>query len=149
MSFTRSWGLAALLSLTAAVPGFGQFNAILQWVIQDTTGVVVSGAQVSLQNNGTQAKVDTTSNDQGFYRFNQLPSGAYTLTVSSPGFSSTTVNNVSIAADVPQSVNATLQPASVESSTTVTANAEPTLQTADASKSGTISSQANRDRHTF
>ena len=98
------------------------------------------GAHVKLVNTGTQATQDMTANDQGYYRFNQLPAGTYDLTVDAPGFQTASVTAVQVAADIAQSANATLQPGNVSSTTTVTASAVPTLQTADASVSGTITS---------
>lgn len=126
-----------------------QFSASLQGSVTDPSGAVVQGAHVKLTNTGTQATQDTTTNDQGFYRFNQLPAGAYDLSVDAPGFQTATVAGVQVAADLPQTSNATLQPGNVQTMTTVTASAVPTLQTADASVSGTISSQAIETLPTF
>ncbi len=119
-----------------------QLSASLSGVITDPTGAVVPGAHVKLLNDGTHATQDTTANDQGFYRFNQLPAGTYTLTIDAKGFQTSTVTGVQVAADLPQSANTTLQPGNIQSSVTVSASAIPTLQTADASLSGTISTQA-------
>ena len=138
---TKALPLLALFAL-AALPVAAQFNASVQGTIQDPSGAVVSGAHIKLVNTGTQATLETTTNDQGFYRFNQLPAGTYTLTVDAPGFQTSTVTAVQVAADLPQTANATLQPGTIQSTTTVTASAIPTLQTADASVSGTISSAA-------
>ncbi len=132
-----------------AIPALAQFNASLQGTIQDPTGAVIPGAHVKLLNNGTQATMDTTANGQGFYRFNQLPAGTYTLTVDAQGFQSSTISNIVIVADRPQSTDATLQPGKIESTTTVTAEAAPMLQTADGSVSDTISSAAVQDLPTF
>ncbi len=138
----------AFLSL-AALPVLAQFNASLQGTVQDTSGAVVSGAHVKLLNTGTQATLETTTNDQGFYRFNQLPAGTYTLTADAPGFQTATITQVQIAADLAQTKDATLQPGNIQTTTTVTASTVPTLQTADASVSGTITSQAIETLPTF
>ncbi len=148
MSRTRLL-LIVLLAGLYSVPMHAQYSASLQGTIQDASGGVIPGASVTLTNNGTQAKLQATANDQGFYRFNQLPAGAYTLQIGAAGFQTTTVTNIQIAADVAQTSNATLQPAAVESSVTVSATAAPALQTADASVSATIPSQAIQDLPTF
>ncbi len=137
------------LLVVASLPSMAQLSASLSGVITDPSGGVIPGAHVKLLNNGTQATQDTTASDQGFYRFNQLPAGTYTLTVDAPNFQTSTITGVQVAADLPQSANATLQPGNVQSSVTVTASTIATLQTADASMSGTISSQAVQDLPTF
>jgi hypothetical protein len=131
-----------VLLLAGSGCALAQFSASLQGSVTDPSGAVIQGAHVKLLNTGTQASQDTTTNDQGFYRFNQLPAGTYDITVDAQGFQTATISGVQVAADLPQSANATLQPGNVQTTTTVTAAAVPTLQTADASVSGTISSQA-------
>lgn len=143
----RLWILA--LSLLIAIPVFGQYRASLEGTIQDPSGAVIPNAHVKLLNTGTQATVETTANDQGFYRFNQLPAGTYTLTIDAQGFQTTTVSNIAVAADLPQTANATMQPGNIETTVTVSASAIPALQTADASVSGTVTSQQVEDLPTF
>jgi hypothetical protein len=137
------------VALLTAFSVFGQLNASLQGVITDPTGGLIPGAQVQLKNNGTNATMTTTTNDQGFYRFNQLPAGTYTLTVSAPNFQTNNVTNVAVAADLPQTADATLQPGNIQSEVTVTASSIPTLQTADASVSGTIGHEAVENLPSF
>ena len=128
---------------------FAQFNASLQGTVTDLSGGLVPGARVQLLNKGTGTKAEATSNDQGFYRFNQLPAGSYDLTVTAPGFQTDSVTNIQLAADLPQNANVTLSPGTVQTSTTVVASALPTLQTSDGSLSGTITSAALEDLPTF
>ncbi len=59
----------------SALPIWAQFNASLQGTVQDPSGAVVPGAHVKFVNTGTQATQETTTNDQGFYRFNQIAAG--------------------------------------------------------------------------
>ncbi len=138
-----------ILLSVLSIPLHAQFNASLQGVITDPSGGVVPGAHVKFINTGTQATQETTSNDQGFYRFNQLPAGTYDVTITATGFQSSTISGIQVAADLPQTANATLQPGNIQSSVTVTASSVPTLQTADASLSGTISSQAVQSLPSF
>lgn len=145
---SRGFRLTAFV-LIASAPLLAQLSASLQGVVSDASGAVIQGAHVKLLNNGTQAAQDATTNDQGFYRFNQLPAGTYTLTVDAAGFQTNTVTGVQVAADVAQSANATLQPGNVQSTTTVTASSVPTLQSADASVSGTITSDSIEKLPTF
>ncbi len=132
-----------------SLPLLAQFNANLQGTVTDTTGGVVPNAHIKLLNAGTQSTQEATSNDQGFYRFNQIPAGNYTVTIDAQGFQTFTLTDLHIAADVPQTANATLQPGNIQSSVTVTAEAVAALQTADGSVSGTITSQAIQTLPTF
>lgn len=138
---SRGFRLTTFVLMTS-IPALAQLSASLQGVVSDPSGGVIQGAHIKILNTGTQASQDTTTNDQGFYRFNQLAAGTYNLTVDANGFQTATVTAVEVAADVAQSANATLQPGNVQSTTTVMASAIPTLQSADASVSGTITSDA-------
>ncbi len=146
--FSRVFTLLTLF-ITSALSIYAQFNASLQGTVQDPSGAVVPGAHVKFVNTGTQATQETTTNDQGFYRFNQLPAGSYTVTVDAQGFQTSTVNNVQVAADLPQTTDVTLQAGNIQSTVTVEASAVPALQTADGSISGTITSQAVQQLPTF
>src|SRR5579883_595001 len=142
-------GFLTSLILFAGLSAFAQYNASLQGTIQDPSGGLIPHASVTLENNGTHAKFTTSSNDQGFYRFDHLPAGVYTLTVKATGFQTASITDLSLAADLPQSKPVTLQPGNVQTTVTVTAATTPVLQTADASVSATISSQAVMDLPTF
>jgi hypothetical protein len=54
----------------------------------DSTGAVVSKAQVTVHNNGTAAEHTTTTDDSGYYRVVTLQPGSYTVTVIHQGFAS-------------------------------------------------------------
>jgi hypothetical protein len=126
-----------------------QFNASLQGTITDTSGGLIPNAQVNLKNNGTSATVQTTSSNQGLFRFNQLAAGSYDLSVTAPGFQPSTITGIQVASDLPQNENVTMQPGTVQTTTTVSASALPTLQTSDASMSGTVTSAAIERLPTF
>ncbi len=104
---------------------------------------------MKLLNTGTQATEETTTNDQGFYRFNKVAAGNYTVTIDAKGFQTSTVENIQVAADLPETTDATLQAGNIQSSVTVEASAVPALQTADGSISGTISSRDVQQLPTF
>ncbi|MGH9582810.1 MAG: TonB-dependent receptor domain-containing protein, partial [Bryobacteraceae bacterium] len=135
--------------LFTSLPAAAQYNASLQGTIQDPSGGLIPNAGVKLENNGTHSTQKATSNNQGFYRFEHLPAGTYTLTVTAKGFQSTSLTDLSVAADLPQSRQVTMQPGNVQTSITVTAASTPVLQTADASVSATITSRSVEDLPTF
>ncbi|MGH9655993.1 MAG: carboxypeptidase regulatory-like domain-containing protein, partial [Bryobacteraceae bacterium] len=138
-----------VLLLFAAIPAAAQYAASLQVTIQDPSGGLIPKAAVKLQNNGTHITRNGTSNNQGFYRFDHLPAGTYTLTATAKGFQTASLTGLAIASNLPQSRHVTMRPGNVQTSVTVTASTTPVLQTADASVSATISSQAVEDLPTF
>lgn len=62
--------------------------------ITDTSGALVPGASVVVQNNATGLKRAVTSNGQGEYLIPSLPPGAYTLTINASGFGTYTASVV-------------------------------------------------------
>src|SRR5260370_740756 len=56
-------------------------SGTIQGTITDKSGAVVTGAQVVAKNKATDISRTTTSSDTGDYRFELLPVGNYTVTV--------------------------------------------------------------------
>jgi hypothetical protein len=54
--------------------------------VYDSNGAVVSNAKVIVRNNGTNAEKSVVTNDSGYYRVANLPSGTYTVTINQQGF---------------------------------------------------------------
>jgi outer membrane receptor protein involved in Fe transport len=59
----------------------------LQGTVTDATGAVVAGATVTAISLETGLQRSTTTNSEGFYRFNLLPRGEYTVRAAKEGFS--------------------------------------------------------------
>jgi hypothetical protein len=131
-----------LLGTLLWVPqAMAQFNASLSGTVTDTSGAVIPGATVSLKNNGTQVKRDTTTSGDGFYQFNSLPPGDYEVTVTAPNFKTASFDNVSVVAESPRSLDARLSTGGASETVTVNANEIPLLQTSDASIGGTLTGE--------
>ena len=62
-------------------------SAALTGLIQDGTGAVVNGANVTARNLETNQQTTTTSDNEGRYRFPYLRTGVYDLTIEAQGFS--------------------------------------------------------------
>src|ERR1039458_2808460 len=61
-------------------------SAALSGVVQDTTGAVIAGASVTLQNDASGAQRTSSSNGSGSFSFEAVPSGDYTLKIEEKGF---------------------------------------------------------------
>ena len=122
-----------------------QFRAGIQGTVSDPSGAVIPGVQVTLTNNETQKKQTTTSSGEGFYRFNGLPPGTYTVTASQKEFQTTSVENVRVTGDDVQGANLTLQPGAMTTSITVQGDAGSALQTENANVDVQLTAQAVRN----
>ena len=67
---------AAVLMLAGASPAWAQFDsAQISGAVQDTTGAVLPGVDVTLENVGTRQQRQATTNDGGIYTFSNIPVG--------------------------------------------------------------------------
>jgi outer membrane receptor protein involved in Fe transport len=61
-------------------------SATIQGTVTDHSGAVVAGAQVVAKNKANDVSRTTTTSDTGYYQFELLPVGTYTVTVTKSGF---------------------------------------------------------------
>src|SRR5215831_20088707 len=76
-----------LTSLTASMSGQSVSTSQVSGVVQDESGAVVPGAQITLTQTETGQVHKVTSNSAGNYTIPDLPSGPYSLEVTATGFS--------------------------------------------------------------
>jgi hypothetical protein len=134
-------GLCGLFVLLFSVTASAQFRAGVQGSVTDAQGGSVVGATVTLTFNDTGKTQQTTTSDEGFYRFSGLPPGSYTLTVEQPGFSKKTFENLAINAESIEGVNVTLETGGVAAEVTITDTLTPALQTENANLDKSITNQ--------
>jgi outer membrane receptor protein involved in Fe transport len=81
--------LVAVFAVTlGSVRTYGQAtaSATIQGTVTDHSGAVVAGAQVVAKNKGTDLSRTSTTSDAGYYRFDLLPAGVYTVKITKTGF---------------------------------------------------------------
>lgn len=100
--------LTIILTLTAAMFAQGA-NARLEGAILDPNGAVLSGARLSLRNARTGLVSEATSNNEGIFRFTELPIGEYELTASLQGFQKLVQKNINLLTGQVLSLNLTMQ----------------------------------------
>lgn len=141
LRFSRTIRLTlATVFLLAVGIARAQFNASLSGTVQDSTQAAIPGATVTLTNAATQQTKTQVTTSAGAYVFNELPPGAYSLTITATNFANSS-NSVSVAAETPRQLNITLAPASANQSVTVDADQVSLLQTADASIGNTLTDE--------
>src|SRR5262249_48640435 len=82
-------------------------NGLMTGTVSDTTGAVVTDAEVTVTNLGTSLTRHTTTNGTGTYILPQLPPGLYKVEVSKTGFAS--VGRERVELEVNQSVTIDFQ----------------------------------------
>ena len=112
----------------------------LAGTVTDSTGAVISGAQVRAVEEASGTTLQTISSSAGTFRFPQVSLGRYDITVNASGFQVKKMTGVQVNLQLTTAINITLQVGTTAESVTVEANT-PQLQTASSEISGTISAQ--------
>ena len=76
----------------------GQIGDFTGFVV-DPNGAFVSGASVTLINDGDKRERTTTTNDNGVFTFSGVSNGAYTLKIAAAGFKTFTLSKVQLSSD--------------------------------------------------
>ncbi len=74
----------------------GQNTGTISGTVQDQSGAVIAGASVKAVNPATNFSRETTSATNGFYRFDQLPVGTYSISAEAAGFKKSVTQNVAL-----------------------------------------------------
>jgi hypothetical protein len=93
--------VAAGLLLLCAASARAQFDsAQVSGVVQDSTGAVLPGVDITLVDTGTGAERRTVTNQSGVYTFPNVPVGTYKVDAALSGFRGTTKTGVQVNAGV-------------------------------------------------
>ncbi|HKV36085.1 MAG TPA: TonB-dependent receptor, partial [Pyrinomonadaceae bacterium] len=92
--------------------------------VTDQNGAVLAGAEIQATLSKTQLTRRTTTNAEGRYRLIQLEPGAYSINISSPGFATQTIKNVSTVSSQSLQFDVTLIPSTVVAEPVVITSAE-------------------------
>jgi hypothetical protein len=126
--------LLLITVLFGATGLWAQDSSSMTGVVTDSTGAVVPGAAVVLANKSTGIKVSTVTDSHGSYRFpNVPPAEGYSASFDHSGFSTFTVNSVTLSVGITRTQNATLQAGENQQVEVSAANQAVTLNTTDAS----------------
>lgn len=145
MSFQRSavrFGVLGVICVGLPVLMCGQASSsgTVTGTITDPTGASISGATVTLKNEGTNTARKLQTNTSGVYTFTNMPPATYELTVSASGFATEKVQNIVLQVAADRRVDVSLKVGTVSESVNVAA-AAPVLNTETASTGQVIETQ--------
>jgi Carboxypeptidase regulatory-like domain len=106
-----------LLSVTAMMLWFTAIQQLSAQVISgdlvgtvlDRSAAVVPGARVEATRTDTGVKYETKANENGEYRFNNLPVGIYSVSASALNFATSTVNSTAVELNKTSTLQITLE----------------------------------------
>jgi hypothetical protein len=137
--------LALLFAMMTTGLAYGQADqGTITGVVQDPSGAVVGGANVTLTNVDTGLVVKSKADGGGVYVFSPVKIGSYSVTVSAAGFETTTETNLHL--DLQQRLNVvvTLKPGAATETVTVTSEA-PLMQTQESSVGQVVDTETIND----
>jgi hypothetical protein len=105
--------------------------------ILDPTGAGVPNAQITITNEGTNVKQDTTSSSDGSYRFSLVPPGKYDVDVKISGFTEKQIKGISVDPSQTTTLNINLSLASATTTIEVSEEA-PLVQTSTSDLAVTV-----------
>ena len=127
---------AALFSAANAASQVSRVAAILEGTVRDSSGAAIAGSEVSVRNSSTGQSRTVTTDEQGFFRAEQLPVGTYEVRVEQPGFAPYQHTGVVLSLGQTIHLDIVLSPASA--SEKVTVSAQPSA--IDTSQTSVVSS---------
>jgi len=116
------------LCLCLALHAFGQSsNARVSGTVNDATGAVLPGVEVTATNNATGVVTTAITNDAGAYNFASLLPGPYTISASLPAFQTQTFRDVPLGNAAQVRLNFSLQVGQVATNVEVSVAASQVL----------------------
>ncbi|HBY64536.1 MAG TPA: TonB-dependent receptor, partial [Solibacterales bacterium] len=133
--------LAALMLLLAPAWIYAQAtDGNVVGLVTDASGAAVPGATIELQNDATGIKTTAKTDTLGAYRFNNIPTGVYTLRATAGGFTAAQLQKLVIELNKTTTANLSLQVGQV-STTVEVLEAPATIDTTTAQIQATFQSR--------
>lgn len=136
-------GLSIILLLASSALA-QSYRAQVRGLVTDQTSAVLPGATVTLLNVKTGVSAVKQTDTAGLYVFGYVDPGTYRITVESPGFGKFVQENVAVQANGDVTVNASLNPGTLQQSVTVDA-APPAVEFNSTNQQLTIDTKMAND----
>ena len=119
--------------------------------VTDSSGAPIPGVKVTITSPALQGQQVFTTNEQGNYRFPDVPIGLYRITYEASGFATIDRRQVNVTLGFTVTINTTMTP-STQQQTVVVTGETPLVDTAERDRAGRIQSPAiertsQRPRH--
>ena len=134
-----------LFSLMVGVVAHAQVTgATLAGTVNDASGAVVAGAQVSIKDNATGLTRDVTSDSSGLYSAPNLSPGTYEVRVSAKGFSTAVQSGLTLSVGAQQQLNFSLKVGETSQTVQVTESA-PQVELTSSTLTGQVEAETVRE----
>jgi hypothetical protein len=117
----------------------------LTGTVADTSGAVIAGATIRVQDERTSAVRTATTNDSGAFTVPQLQSSTYRITAAFPNFADAVVSGVALQVGQERTLSFTLQTASVSTEVTVSSGGLANVDTDSARMGVNVTSREVHD----
>jgi hypothetical protein len=132
IALTVLFSLAAFLIGTPSADAQNLQNGAVRGTVYDSSHAVIATAKVTLANGATGFSRDQDAGADGFYSFDNVPPGEYTLTSNADGFAVVTVTKVVISVGASINVDINMPPKTQSATVEVTADTGAVVDTATA-----------------
>lgn len=137
LNLTPLFSLLCLVVLSSLAFAQGTTSRVTG-TVTDNSGAVVSGATVTLTNQGTGVALTTTSSDSGAYTFDLIQIGTYQVSVEKTGFKKFVSTGNSVNINQPATVNVSLEIGDVSAVVTVENSVEQVQTSSSGNIGGTV-----------
>lgn len=142
LSLALLLGAATLASFTA--PAAAQIDVTtsrISGVVEDAEGSPLPGVTVEATNTETGLVQVEVTDEKGFYRVLNLPTGTYNLTASLEGFGTASAESIRLLIGSTPSVNFALQSGAISEQITVTGSEVPVVEVTNTANGTTIQTE--------
>jgi hypothetical protein len=132
--------LFAVLTATAGIAQTDVTTSRISGTVEEASGSALPGVTIEATNTETGLVMVEVTDERGFFRVLNLPTGTYTISATLEGFTTATAENVRLLLGSTPTINFTLQSSSVAETITVTTEA-PVVEVTNTTASTTIQSE--------
>lgn len=124
-AFVLAFCICALLlgALSGYLHAQATASATVEGTVLDKTQAAMSGVKITLTSKATNEVRTTTSVEYGFYRFDLVPPGVYSVKATIPGFKTVVIDNLEVLVGRATTVNLILEPGELTQSVIVSEQA--------------------------